>query len=58
MFGFFEKDYFTISKSTKIIAGVVAAGILLFGLGYALRPVAEIVDELHDSNEDSDEESE
>ena len=39
-----------IPRKPLVYLGGAAA--ILFGLGYALRPVADIVDELHDSDDD------
>ncbi len=45
-------------STTKFVMVVGSISLLLFGIGYALRPVSEIVDELHDSDSDSDNEKE
>lgn len=42
------------SKSSyKPILFICAASLLIFSIGYALKPVSEIIDELHDSNDDN-----
>ena len=42
-------------STTKFVMVVGIISLLLFGIGYVLRPVSEIVDELHDSDgSDSD----
>lgn len=38
----------------KPISLILSVSILLFSVGYILKPVSEIIDELHDSNESYD----
>ena len=40
--------WFSPPKYLLILAGTAA---ILYGIGYVLRPAAEIIDELHDSQE-------
>lgn len=44
-------------KYGKTVIIILSVSLLLFGAGYFLRPVADIVDELYDSNESDDSDS-
>ena len=39
------------SNTGKYLAILLGTAAIIFGVGYALRPAAQIVDELHDSDE-------
>ena len=40
---------FSITSGTKIILGLFGVAAVLFGAGYAFRPIEEVFDDLHDS---------
>lgn len=48
MFSFF-KSVFSISIPVKITMVLCGVSAVFFAIGFALRPIADIVDELHDS---------
>jgi hypothetical protein len=48
MFGF---KLFELSTTTKISLVIFSSAALFFGIGYALRPVAEIIQEMEDIEE-------
>lgn len=50
-------NMFSLSMPVKLTMVIGSISAVFFGIGYALRPVAEIVDELHDSDSDSDSDS-
>ena len=57
LFGLFKSEqpsFFSLTGGTKIVLGLFGVAAALFGLGYALRPIEEVFDDLHDSS-DSDE---
>ena len=43
-----EDKPFELSIGTKAILFVMASGVLFFGIGYALRPVSDIIDDIKD----------
>jgi hypothetical protein len=47
-------SFFSISDGTKIVLGIFGVAAVFFSVGYALRPVEEIFDDLHDSDTESD----
>ena len=44
-------------STTKFVFVSLGISLVLFGVGYALRPISDIVDELHDSDSDSSSDS-
>ena len=40
-------------STTKFVFVSLGISLVLFGVGYALRPISDIVDELYDSDSDS-----
>ena len=44
-----KESFFSLTSGTKTIFGMFGVAAILFGVGYALRPVEEIFDDLHDS---------
>lgn len=55
MFGFFKSipGMFSLSLPVKITMVLCGVSAMFFALGYALKPVAEIVDELHESGSEN-----
>lgn len=55
MFNWFDDNdnssLFSMTSGTKIVLGMFGLGTILFGLGYALRPIQEAFDDLHESDE-------
>jgi hypothetical protein len=47
MFGF---KIFELSTATKVSLMIFSTATLLFGIGYTLRPIAEIIDDLEEPN--------
>lgn len=47
-------SFFSISEGTKVVLGLFGISAILFGFGYAMRPVQEIFDDLHDSDNDTE----
>ena len=41
-------------KSHVSVTYLLGVAIIIFAIGYALKPVSEIIDELHDSDDSSD----
>ena len=46
-----KESFFSLSDGTKIVLGLFGVAAIFFGIGYALRPVEEVFDDLHDSQE-------
>ena len=47
-----QESFFSLTSGTKTILGMFGVAAILFGVGYALRPVEEVFDDLHDSRKD------
>ena len=54
MFSFISKLFSSEveEKPYKPVIILCAVSLLIFSIGYALRPVSNIVDELHESNDE------
>lgn len=46
-----KESFFGLSDGTKIVLGIFGVAAIFFGIGYALRPIEEVFDDLHDSRE-------
>ena len=60
LFGLFKNNnpsFFSITGGTKVVLGIFGVAAVLFGLGYALRPIEEVFDDLHNSDDSTDESS-
>lgn len=44
-----------IEWDRRVLYLMLGGAALMFGIGYALRPAAQIFDDIHDSDSDSDE---
>lgn len=49
-----KQSFFSITTGTKFVFGLFGTAAVFFGIGYALRPVEEIFDDLHDSESESE----
>lgn len=56
VFGFFKNNntdkpsFFSIDTGTTVVIGLFGVAAVLFGFGYAFRPIEEIIDDRHDSD--------
>ena len=53
-FGNDEPSFFSVSSGTKIVLGLFGVAAIFFGMGYALRPIEEVFDDIHDSTDSED----
>lgn len=47
-----KESFFSVTSGTKVVFGLFGIAAIFFSIGYALRPIEEVFDDLHDSRKD------